>query len=144
MVLLKVSPWKGVIRFRKRGKLGPRYIGPFRIIARVGRVAYRLELPEELSRIHNTFHVSQLRKCIMDQEAVVSLDDIQVDERLNYVERPVAILERKKKILRNKEIPLVKVQWEHRRGSEWTWEPEAEMREHYPTLFIPADFEGEV
>ena len=144
MVLLKVSPWKGVIRFRKRGKLGPRYIGPFRIVARVGRVAYRLELPEELSRIHNTFHVSQLRKCIMDQEAVVSLDDIQVDERLNYVERPVAILERKKKILRNKEIPLVKVQWEHRKGSEWTWEPEAEMREHYPTLFIPADFEGEV
>ena len=144
MVLLKVSPWKGVIRFRKRGKLGPRYIGPFRIVARVGKVAYRLELPEELSRIHNTFHVSQLRKCIMDQEAVVSLDDIQVDERLNYVERPVAILERKKKILRNKEIPLVKVQWEHRKGSDWTWEPEAEMREHYPTLFIPADFEGEV
>ena len=144
MVLLKVSPWKGVIRFRKRGKLGPRYIRPFRIVARVGRVAYRLELPEELSRIHNTFHVSQLRKCIMDQEAVVSLDDIQVDERLNYVERPVAILERKKKILRNKEIPLVKVQWEHRKGSEWTWEPEAEMREHYPTLFIPAEFDDEV
>ena len=144
MVLLKVSPWKGVIRFRKRGKLGPRYIGSFRIVARVGRVAYRLELPEELSRIHSTFHVSQLRKCIMDQEAVVSLDDIQVDELLNYVERPVAILERKKKILRNKEIPLVKVQWEHRRGSEWTWEPKAEMREHYPTLFIPADFEDEV
>ena len=102
MVLLKVSPWKGVIHFRKRGKLGPHYIGPFRIISRVGRVAYRLELPEELSRIHSTFHVSQLRKCIMDQEAVVSLDDIQVDEHLNYVERPVAILERKKKILQNK------------------------------------------
>ena len=78
----------------------------------------------------------------MDQEAVVSLDDIQVDERLNYVERPVAILERKKKILRNKEIPLVKVQWEHRRGSEWTWEPEAEMRDHYPTLFISRDFKA--
>ena len=127
MVLLKVSPWKGVIRFRKRGKLGPRYIGPFRIIARVGKVAYRLELPEELSRIHITFHVSQLRKCIMDQEAVVSLDDIQVDECLNYVERPVAILKRRVKIMRNKEVPLVKVQWEHRRGSEWMWEPEVEM-----------------
>ena len=110
MVLLKVSLWKGKIRFRKRRKLDPLYIGPFRIIARVGKVAYRLELPEELSRIHNTFHVSQLRKCIMDHEAVVSLDDIQVDERLNYVERPVATLERKKNILRNKEIPLVKVQ----------------------------------
>ena len=144
MVLLKVSPWKGVIRFRKRGKLGPRYIGPFRIVARVGRVAYRLELPEELSRIHNTFHVLQLQKFITDQEAVVSLDDIQVNERLNYVERPVAILEWKKKILRNKEIPLVKVQWEHPKGSEWTWEPEAKMHEQYSTLFIPADFEGEV
>ena len=133
-----------MIRFRKRGNLGPRYIGPFRIVVRVGRVAYRLELPEELSRIHNKFHVSQLRKCIMDQEAVVSLDDIQVDERLNYVERPVAILERKMKVLRNKEIPLVKVQLEHRKGSEWTWESEAEICEHYPTLFIPADFEDEV
>ena len=103
-----------------------------------------LELPEEISRIHNTFHVSQLRKCVVDQEAVVLLDDIHVDERLNYVERPVAILERKTKVLRNKEIPLVMVQWEHRRGSEWTWEPESAMREHYPYLFTTADFEDEV
>ena len=80
MVLLKVSPWKGVIRFRKRGKLGPRYIRPFKVIARIGKVAYRLELPDELSWIHNTFHVSQLQKCFMDEEALVSLDDIQVDE----------------------------------------------------------------
>ena len=80
----------------------------------------------------------------MDQEAVVSLDDIQVDERLNYVERPVAILERKMKVLRNKEIPMVKVQWEHWRGYEWTWEPEFEMREHYPNLFTAADSEDEV
>lgn len=125
-------------------KLGPRYIGPFRIIARVGKVAYRLELPEELSRVHSTFQILQLRKCIMDQEVVVSLDDIQVDEHLNYVERSVAILERKMKVLQNKEIPLVKVQWEHRRGSEWTLEPEAEMRQHYPTLFASADFKDEV
>ena len=80
----------------------------------------------------------------MDQEAVVSLDDIQVDEHLNYVERHVARLERKMKVLRNKEIPLVKVHWGHQRGSEWTWEPESEMREHYPNLFSAADFEGEV
>ena len=76
MVLLKVSPWKGVIRFRKRGKLGPRFIGPFRVLARVGRVAYRLDLPVELNQIHNTFHVSQLRKCLVDESAVVPLEDI--------------------------------------------------------------------
>jgi hypothetical protein len=134
-VLLKVSPWKGVIRFRKRGKLGPRFIGPFKVIARVGKVAYRLELPPELSQIHNTFHVSQLRKCLADESAHVPIDDIQVDERLNYVERPIAILERKTKSLRNKEIGLVKVQWQHRKGSEWTWEPEEEMRSNYPELF---------
>ncbi|XP_052622433.1 uncharacterized protein LOC128127784, partial [Lactuca sativa] len=131
-VLLKVSPWKGVIRFRKRGKLGPRYIGPFRVVARVGRVAYRLELPAELGQIHDTFHVSQLRKCIADESAVVPLEDIQVDASLNYAERPVAIRDRKIKVLRNKEVPLVLVQWQHRKGSEMTWEPEREMREQHP------------
>ena len=143
-VLLTVLPWKGVIGFTKRGKLGSRYIGPYRVIARVGRVAYRLELPEELSLIHNTFHVSQLRKCIVDESAVVPLEDIQIDERLNYVEKPIAILERKVKKLHNKEVSTVKVQWQHRKGSEWTWEPEAEMREHYPELFEGVDFEDEV
>ncbi|KAJ9546714.1 hypothetical protein OSB04_019257 [Centaurea solstitialis] len=123
-VLLKVSPWKGVIRFRKRGKLDRRFIGPFKVIARVGKVAYRLELPLEISLIHDTFHVSQLRKCLVDESAHIPIDDIQIDERFNYIERPIAVLERKTKTLRNKEIGLVKVQWEHRKGSEWTWEPE--------------------
>ena len=95
MVLLKVSPWKGVIRFRKRGKLGPRFIGLFRMLTRVGRVAYRLDLPVKLSQIHSTFHVSQLWKCLMDESVVVPLEDIQVDDSLNYIERPVAILDRK-------------------------------------------------
>ena len=146
MVLLKVSPWKGVIRFRKRGKLGPRFIGPFRVMARVGKVAYRLDLPVELSQIHSTFHVSQLRKCLVDDSAVVPLEDIQVDDSLNYIERPVAILDRKSKDLRNKRVELVKVQWQHRKGSEWTWEPVDEMMEHYPELFQDraADFEDEV
>ncbi|KAI3735903.1 hypothetical protein L6452_15427 [Arctium lappa] len=142
-VLLKVSPWKGVIRFRKRGKLGPRYIGPYKVIARVGKVAYRLELPDELSLIHNTFHVSQLRKCVTDETVVIPLEDIQIDERLNYVEKPIAIIERKTKTLRNKVISLVKVQWQHRKGSEWTWEPETEMRKDYPELFADIDFEDE-
>ena len=110
-----------MIRFRKRGKLGPRYIGPFWVVARVGKVAYRFDLPEELSQIHSIFHISKLRKCVLDKDVVVSLDDIQVDERLNYVEMPIAILERKVKVLRSKEIPLVKVRWQHWRGSEWAW-----------------------
>ncbi|KAJ9566648.1 hypothetical protein OSB04_002614 [Centaurea solstitialis] len=135
-VLLKVSPWKGVIHFRKRGKLGPRYTGPFTVLARVGKVAYRLELPEVLGQIHDTFHVSQLRKCLADETAHVPLDDIQVDESLNYIERPVAVLERKVKKLRNKEIGIMKVQWQHRKGSEWTWEPEAEMRERPPATTV--------
>ena len=134
-MLLKLSPWKGVIRFRKRGKLNPRFIGPFKVIARVGKVAYRLELPEELSKIHNTFHVSHSRKCLVDESAFVPLENITVDERLNYVEKPVAIIERRIKQLRKKQIGMVKVQWEHRKGSEWTWESEDEMKRNYPALF---------
>ena len=110
MVLLKVSPWKVVIRFRKRAKWGPRYTGPFRVIARVGKLAYRLDLPAELSQIHSTFQVSQLRKCLVDDLAVVPLEDIQVDGNLNYIERPVVILDRKSKDLRNKRVERVKVQ----------------------------------
>ncbi|XP_022027921.1 uncharacterized protein LOC110929107 [Helianthus annuus] len=134
-VLLKVSPWKGITRFRKWGKLGPRYIRSFKILARVGRVAYRLELPSSLDRIHNTFHVSQLRKCLADDTALVPLDDIELDEGLNYVERLIAIKDVKVKNLRNKAVRQVLVQWQHRRGSELTWEAEDEMRKHYPFLF---------
>ena len=109
MVLMKVSPWKCVIRFRKRRKLGPQFIRPLRVIARVAKVAYRLDLPGELSQIHSTFHVSQLRKRVLDEDAVRSLDDVQFDECLNYNERLVAILERTVKVLCSKEVPLVKV-----------------------------------
>lgn len=135
LVMLKVSPWKGIIRFRKRGKLSPRYIGPFKIIECVGNVAYRLDLPQELQSIHNTFHVSHLRKCLTDESTYVPLNDIEVDNKLNYIEEPVAILDQKVKKLRNKEIVQVKVQWKHRKGSEATWESEKEMRENYPHLF---------
>ncbi|KAD6796412.1 hypothetical protein E3N88_07308 [Mikania micrantha] len=85
-VLLKVSPWKGVIRFRKQGKLSPRFIGPFRITARIGNVAYRLELPEKLSGIHDTFHVAYLRKCLAEESAYVPLEDLEIDDKLNYIE----------------------------------------------------------
>ena len=124
IVLLKVSPWKGVIRFRNRGKLRPRYIGPFRVVARVCKAAYILDLPEELIQIHKTFHVSQLQNCATDDSTVVPLGDIQADDRLNYMERPVAILDRKTKTLHNKVVTLVKVQWQPQNCSEWTWESE--------------------
>ncbi|GJV70475.1 putative reverse transcriptase domain-containing protein [Tanacetum coccineum] len=97
-VMLKVSPWKGVIRFGKRGKLNPRYIGPFKIIAKVGTVAYRLELPEKLSRVHSTFHVSKLKKCMADEPLAIPLDEIQVDDKLNFIEEPVEIMDREKSV----------------------------------------------
>ena len=97
--------------------MGPRFIDSSKMTARVGKVAYCLELPKELSQIYNTFHVSQLRKCIADETAVVSSDDIKVDGSLNYVEKSVAILDRKTKGLRNKEVKLIKVQWQHRKSS---------------------------
>ncbi|XP_022004361.1 uncharacterized protein LOC110901912 [Helianthus annuus] len=134
-VMLKVSPWKGVIRFRKRGKLSLRFIGSFTIVERVGKVAYRLELAEELSGIHSTFHVSHLRKCLADETAYIHYNDIEVNDSLNYVVKPMAILDRKVKILRNKEIKQVKVKCEHRKGLDTTWESEEEMQRLYPTLF---------
>ena len=134
-VMLKVSHWKGIIRFRKREKLGPRFIGPFKILERVGKVAYRLELPDELSDIHNTFHVSHLRKCLADETSYVPLDEIEIDSKQNYVVKLVEILDRKVKHLRNKVIEQVKVKWENRKGSDTTWESEEEMRRFYPYLF---------
>ncbi|GJZ23775.1 putative reverse transcriptase domain-containing protein [Tanacetum coccineum] len=110
-VMLKVSPWKGVVRFGKRGKLNPRYVGPFKVIERVGEVAYKLELPEELSRVHNTFHVSNLKKCHADEPLAVPLDGLNLDDKLHFVEEPVEIVGREVKRLKRSRIPLVKVRW---------------------------------
>ncbi|GKD08301.1 putative reverse transcriptase domain-containing protein [Tanacetum coccineum] len=108
-VMLKVSPWKGVIWFGKRGKLNPRYVRPFWVLAKVGKVAYRLELPQELSRVHHTFHVSNLKKCYADEPLVMPLEGIHVDDKLQFVEEPVEIMEREIKQLKRSQTPLVKV-----------------------------------
>ncbi|GJS58262.1 hypothetical protein Tco_0653046 [Tanacetum coccineum] len=99
-IMLKVSPWKGVIRFGKRGKLNPCYIGPFKIFAKVGTVAYRLKLPEQLSRVHSTFYVSNLKKCLSNETFVIPLDEIQIDDKLHFVEEPVEIMDREVKRLK--------------------------------------------
>ncbi|GKD61821.1 putative reverse transcriptase domain-containing protein [Tanacetum coccineum] len=119
-VMLKVSPWKGVIRFGKRGKLNPRYIGPFKIIVKAGTVAYRLELPERLSRVHSTFHVSKLKKCMADEPLAIPLDEIQANDKLNFIEEPVEIMDREVKRLKQSRIPIVKVCWNSKRGPDFT------------------------
>ncbi|GJS37033.1 putative reverse transcriptase domain-containing protein [Tanacetum coccineum] len=134
-VMLKVSPWKGVVRFGKRGKLNPRYVGPFKVLKKVGAVAYKLELPQELSRVHNTFHVSNLKKCYSDDPLVVPLEGLQVDDKLHFVEEPVEVMDREVKQLRRSRVPIVKVRWNSRRGPEFTWEREDQFRKKYPHLF---------
>ena len=109
LVFLKVAPWKGVIQFQKRGKLNPRYIGPFRITQRIGPVAYRLELPSKMGRIHNVFHVSMLKKYVSDPSHVLEAPPIELNEDLSFEVQSVGIVDQKMKELRNKVIPMVKV-----------------------------------
>nr|GFC25999.1 putative reverse transcriptase domain-containing protein [Tanacetum cinerariifolium] len=108
-VMLKVSPWKGVVRFGKRGKLNPRYIGPFKVLAKIGTVAYRLELPDQLSRVHITFYVSNLKKCLSDEPLEISLDEVHIDDKLRFVEEPVDVMDREVKRLKQSRIPIIKV-----------------------------------
>ncbi|KAJ0576646.1 putative nucleotidyltransferase, Ribonuclease H [Helianthus annuus] len=135
-VLLKVSPWKGVVRFGKKGKLAPRYVGPFKILERIGKVAYRLDLPQELSNVHPTFHVSNLKKCLAEEGLHVPFDNLQINDTLHFVEKPVEIMDRETKQLRRSKIPIVEVCWEGKRGAEFTWELESEMKTKYPQLFV--------
>ena len=134
-VFLKLSPWKGVVRFGKRGKLSPRYIGPFEIVEMIGPVAYRLDLPEELSRVHNVFHIFMLRKYIPDSSHVLETPEIELRDDLSYKEQPVQILGREEKELRNKTISSVKILWRNHLVEEATWEREDQMRSQYPCLF---------
>ncbi|GJR64550.1 putative reverse transcriptase domain-containing protein [Tanacetum coccineum] len=134
-VMLKVSPWKGVIRFGKRGKLSPRFVGPFKVIERIGPVTYKLEFPNKLHGIHNTFHVSNLKRCFVNDDVVIPLDEVQLDDKLHFVEEPVKIMDRELKRLKQSRIPIVKVRWNSRRGPEFTWEREDFFRSKYPHLF---------
>nr|XP_027101648.1 uncharacterized protein LOC113722568 [Coffea arabica] len=143
-VFLRVTPLKGKIKGGKGKKLQPRYIGPFNILQRIGKVAYQLELPASLSWIHDVFHVSLLKEYHLDPTHILPPEDIELDKSLAYEERPIRVLDRKVKDLRNKQIPLVKVLWKHHDVEEATWELEKDMQEKYPNLFTAQDmnFEG--
>ena len=145
-VFLKIIARRGMIRQGKWDKLGPRYVGPFKIIKRIGKVAYKLELPQSLGGMHDVFHVSRLKKYCADPSHVLPMEEIELNEDLTFKEEPVRILDRKVKVLRTKEVPLVKVLWQYREVKEATWETEERMREQYPQLFTNSgmNFEDEI
>ena len=134
-VFLKVSPWNKVMRFGKKGKLSPRFIGPYEMIEKVGLMAYRLALPSDMENIHNVFHVSMLMRYRSDPSHVVSSETIELRLDLTYEEEPVEILAQEVKELRNKKILVVKVLWRNHKTEEATWESEETMRQQYPQLF---------
>ncbi|GKE90467.1 putative reverse transcriptase domain-containing protein, partial [Tanacetum coccineum] len=124
-----------VIRFGKRGKLNPRYIRPFKIFAKFRTVANQLELSKQLSRVHSTFHVSNLKKCLSDETRIILLDEIQIDDKLHFVEEPVEIMDREVKCLKQSRIPIIKVRWSSKRCPDFTWENEDLFQIKYPHLF---------
>ncbi|XP_070057113.1 uncharacterized protein [Nicotiana tomentosiformis] len=126
---------KGVMRSGKKGKLSLRYIGRYKIIRKVGQVAYELDLPSDLESVHPVFHVSMIRKCIGDPSRVVSVDDVQVTEELSYEETPIAMLDRQVRGLRAKDVASMKVLWRNNNVEEMTWEAEEDMKSRYPHLF---------
>ncbi|XP_019178173.1 PREDICTED: uncharacterized protein LOC109173399 [Ipomoea nil] len=139
-VLLRVSPTRGVMRFGRKGKLSPRFIGPYEILERVGNLAYRLALPMEMERVHNVFHVSQLKKYVHDPTHVLPPEVIPLDDDMSYEEMSLKILDFKTRDTRRKSMKMVKVWWSHHGVEEATWELESTMRERYPELFSTASF----
>ena len=144
-VFLKVSSWRKILGFGKKGKLSQRFIGSYEILERIGPMAYRLALPPELAKLHNVFHVSILQRYHSDESHILPVQDIQVQANFSYEKEPKAILAREVKQLRNKQVPLVKVLWQHHDREEATWEPEATMRAQYPQLSDSSmNFEDEI
>ena len=139
-VLLRVSPTKGVVRFNVSGKLSPRYIGPFTILAWVGSLAYRLQLPESMAGVHPIFHVSMLRKYLRYPDHQIELEPIVVQHDLTLECRPVRILESSERVMRRRTIKYVKVLWTNKSECEATWELEEQMRKKYPELFVIGEF----
>ena len=134
-VFLKISPVRGVMRFGKSGKLSPRFVGPFEILRRVGVVAYQLALPPNLTSAHDVFHISMLKKYISDPSHKIDFSELEIQEDMSYVEKPLMILDTKERVLRTKTIPMVKVLWKNHALEEATWEVEEDMRKKYPELF---------
>jgi hypothetical protein len=134
-VYLKVSPFRGMRRFKVKGKLSLRFIGPFRVFRRVGEMTYQLELPDNLSDVHNVFHMSQLKKCLKVPEEQLSMEDLSVQDDLTYTEYLIKILDTLTRVTINKVIKMCKVQWSHHREDEATWEREEELRIDFPHLF---------
>ena len=131
-VFLKVSPWRKILWFGQKGKLSSRFIGSYEILERICPMAYRLALPPELAKLHDVFHVSMLRRYHSNESHILSVQEIQIQEDFSSDEEPKAILAQEVKQLRNKQVPLVKVLWQHHGREEATWEPEATMRAQYP------------
>ena len=134
-VYLKVSPMRSVKRFNVKGKLAPRYVGPFRILERRGEVAYQLELSDSLSGVHDVFHVSELKKCLWVPKEQIPIEELTVKEDLTYEEYPIKIFETADRVTRSRTIKMCKVQWNRYTKDEATWEREEDLRKSYPQLF---------
>jgi hypothetical protein len=130
-----VSPIRGLKRFKVKGKLAPRYIRSFKVLERRGEVAYQLELPAQLSDVHDVFHISQLKKCLRVPEEQLPLEEVNVKNDLTYTEHPIKILEIAERIRRSKVIKMCKVQWSHHSEDDATWEHEDKLQVEFPQLF---------